>query len=117
VSARKFFLASLALAVVALFLQAKGVGLGNRVALLKAQAVQRIADRGGTSLTPEERNELGAQTEGYRHWGAVLQLCGAATAFTCAGFLIASTAKREPAWRSLTLALLLFYALSFFIFV
>jgi hypothetical protein len=44
-------------------------------------------------------------------------LCGAAMALTCLGFVTASAFRREPAWRSLTLALLLFYALSFFILV
>jgi hypothetical protein len=111
---RKFFLASLVLALVALFLQLTGLGLGSRGAFLRAEAVQRVADRGGGSLTAEERSQLKAQTDAYRHRGATAQCCGGAVALASIGFAITSVRKHEPAWRSLTFAVLFFYALSFF---
>ncbi len=114
---RKFFLVSLALALLALFLQLAGLAFGSRGASLRAQAVQRVADRGGGSLTAEERNELKAQTDAYRHRGAIAQCCGGAVALTSIGFAVMSARKKEPAWRSLTFAVLFIYALSLFMLV
>lgn len=113
----KLFLTSLGMALVALFLQFVGLSLESRATLLRAQVVQKLAVRGSASLTPEEQGNLKVQTDAYRHRAAIVRLCGAATAIASIGFVACSARRREPAWRSVTFAVLFIYAMSFFVLV
>jgi hypothetical protein len=114
---RKFFVLSLALAVIALALQLAGLRLVSRGKVLRAHAAQMLADRGGTSLTTEEKAEMRVQTDKSRRLGAIAQFCGVATILLSIVFAVVSTCRKEPVWQSLTLAVMICYVLSFFILV
>jgi hypothetical protein len=113
---RRWFIISLALAAVALYLQLWGMSYASHGSRLIARATQMVAER-GTSLTEDERAEIRSETAKAHRAGVIAQSSGAAFAMTSVGFMIASARKREPAWRSLMFAVLFCYAMSFFILV
>jgi len=113
---RRWFLISLAFAVVALCLQLLGMSYLSHGSRLRARATQMIAER-GTSLTEDERAEIRSGTTKSHRSGVIARLSGAVFATTSVGLMIASARKREPAWRPLTFAVLFFYVMSFFILV
>ena len=113
---RRWFIISLALAAVALYLQMSGMSYLSHGSRLRAQAAQTVAER-GTGLTEDERSEIRTETTRSHRTGMIAQSSGAVLAMTSVGFMITSARRREPAWRSLTFALLFFYVISFFILV
>jgi hypothetical protein len=102
VSIRRFFLVSLVLAGFAIGLElsaqaqfARGAGIVARSVVLPES--QRLAAR--------------SQAKIYRARGTVVAIVGFGFALAASGFVVASAQKHEPAWRSVTVALLVFYVM------
>ncbi len=99
---RRFFLVSLGLAVLAVGLDITAMSQYSRGAGVIAQAV---------SLPEGERVVAKSEAQKYRSRGTIISLVGLAFALVSLIFVIASARKHEPAWRSVTLAVLVFYVL------
>jgi hypothetical protein len=99
---RRFFLVSLGLAVVA-------VGL-HLAALHQFSSGARIIAR--SVVLPEgERVAARSEARAYSTRGTVVSFVGLTFALTSLAFVIVSARKHEPAWRSVTCALLVFYVM------
>ena len=107
-SIRRFFFVSFALAVVAVGLHFAALGQFSRGAQTIARAV---------TLSESERGAARLQAHGYSDRGAIIYYVGLVFALASLSFLIASARKHEPAWRSLTFALLAFYVMIQFVLV
>src|SRR6478736_3085311 len=99
---RRFFLVSLGLAVLA-------VG-SDMVAMSQYSRGARVIAR--SMILPEsERVAAKSEAQSYRSRGTVVSLVGLAFALASVGFVIVSARRHEPAWRSVTFALLFFYVM------
>jgi hypothetical protein len=99
---RRFFFISLVLAVVALGLHVTAMsqfsgGLGIR----------------GHAVTLPESDRAAARVEASRYSsrGLVIAYIGLPVALASLAFLVVSARRHEPAWRSVTFALLCFYVM------
>jgi hypothetical protein len=99
-SIRRFFLASLALAVLAVGLQGAALRHFSRGAQTIARAVES---------SDAAREDARAEANSLAHQGEVTAYIGMAVAVASVAFLVVSARRHEPAWRSVTLALLAFY--------
>jgi hypothetical protein len=97
---RRFFLVSLGLAVVA-------VGL-HMAALLQFSLGARVIAR-SVVLPESERSTARLEARSYSSRGAVVSLFGLSFALASLVFVIVSAREHEPAWRSVTFALLILY--------
>ncbi|MDB6035388.1 MAG: hypothetical protein JWM16_5726 [Verrucomicrobiales bacterium] len=99
---RRFFLVSIGLAFLAIGLDIAAMSQYSRGARAKARAV----------TSPEsERAVARSEAQTYRSLGTVISLVGLAFAAASLVFVIASARRHEPAWRSVTFALLFFYVM------
>lgn len=101
-SIRRFFLLSLRLAVLAVGLDMTALSLYSRGARVIAEAVV---------LRESERAVARSEAQTYRSRGTVISLAGLAFALASLILVIVSARKHEPAWRSVTFALLVFYVM------
>ena len=62
-------------------------------------------------LPESEREVAKSEAQTYRSRGTVISVMGLAFALASLVFVIASARKHEPAWRSVTFALLIFYVM------
>ena len=62
-------------------------------------------------LPEREREVARSAAHGYRTRGTVISVVGLAFALASLAFVTASARKHEPAWRSITFALLVFYVM------
>ena len=99
---RRFFLLSLGLAVFAVGFDMAGMSQYGRGAGVIARAVV---------LPESERAAAKAQAQIYRSRGTVISVVGLAFALASLVSVIVSARKHEPAWRSVTFALLIFYVM------
>lgn len=99
---RRFFLVSLGLAVLAVGLDMLGVSQYSCGARLVARAVV---------LPESERMVAKMEAQMYRSRGAVISVAGLAFALASLVFVVVSARKHEPAWRSVTFALLIVYVM------
>jgi hypothetical protein len=99
---------SLALAIVAVGLHLTALGQFSRGAQTIARAV---------TLSESERVAARQEASRCSGRGAVIGYTGLAFALASIGFVIASARRHEPAWRSLTFALLGFYVILQFVLV
>ena len=107
-SIRRFFLASLVLAVLAVGVHVEALRQFSRGAQTIARAV---------TLPESESTAARLEAGGYTsHGGAILRV-GYALALVSVGFVVASARRHEPAWRSLTIGLLIFYVMLQFVLV
>jgi hypothetical protein len=107
-SIRRFFFASLALAV---------IGVGLHLTALKQYSCGAYAIAQAATLSDSELLAARLDASRLSSRGAVVSSIGLAFAFASVGFVIVSARKHEPAWRSLTLGLLGFYVILQFISV
>ena len=107
-SGRRFFFISLAAAVLAVGLQGAALRQYSRGAQTIAFAVKS---------SESARREAKAEADRIASRGEVIAYAGIAVALASIGFVIASARRREPAWRSLTFALLCFYVMLHFTLV
>jgi hypothetical protein len=105
VKIRRFFFGSLFLAVVAIGLQLGAMSQVNRTD-------QAIAC--GVTLPESERAAARLEAKRFSRRAAPLAYLGLAFALASAIFVVMSARKREPAWRSVTFALLFFYVMLHF---
>jgi len=99
---RRFFLVSFGLAVLA-------VGL-DIAAMLQYSRGPRVIAR--AAVLPESQRVVAkSDAQSYRSRGTVISVVGLAFALASLVFVIASARKHEPAWRSLTFTLLVFYVM------
>ena len=105
---RAFFLASLALAVLA---------VGSRFAALGqiSQSGQIIA--ASASVPVQERSSLTARADKYLNRGYLIDLIGVAAALTSAGLIVISARRHELAWRPTCALLLGIYLLLWLVMV
>ena len=99
---RRFFLVSLGLAVLAVGFDMAALSQYSRGARVYARAVV---------LPESERVAAKSEAQTYRSRGTVVSLVGLAFALASLVFVIVSARKHEPAWRSVTVALLVFYVM------
>jgi len=99
---RRFFLLSLGLAVLAVGFDMAGMLQYSRGARVIARAVM---------LPESERVAAKAQAQIYRSRGTVISVVGLALALVSLVSVIVSARKHEPAWHSVTFALLIFYVM------
>jgi hypothetical protein len=93
---------SLVLAVLAVGLDMVAMSQYIRAARISALAVV---------LPESERVVAKSEAQTYRSRGTVVSLVGFAFALASLFFVIVSARKREPAWRSVIFALLVFYVM------
>jgi hypothetical protein len=105
---RRFFLLSLGLAVLAVGFDMTGMSQYSRGGGVIARAV---------TLPESERAAAKAKAQIYRSRGTVINIVGFAFALASLLFVIVSARKHEPAWRSATIGLLVFYALLQFVLI
>jgi len=115
-SRRRFFFVSLALAVIAIGLQFTALGQFGHGPEAIAREIKRASVR-GVSLSEQERTALKVEASRYSSRGIVIGCMGLAFALASIGFVVASARRHEPAWRSLTFALLFFYVMLQFMLV
>jgi hypothetical protein len=96
---RRFFFVSLGLAVLAVGLDMAGMSQYSRGARVIARAVV---------LPESERMTAKMEAQAYRNRGTVISVVGLAFALASLAFVVVSARKPEPAWRSVTFALLIF---------
>ena|SRR5436189_5317764 len=107
-SIRRLFLVSLALAVLAIGVHGAALRQFSRGASTIARAVTLSEfDRAAARLEADRCTSRG---------GAVLHI-GYAFALASVGFVVASARRHEPAWRSVTIGLLMFYVMLQFVLV
>ena len=94
------FLYSLGLAVLAIGFQMTALSESGRAAGAIARAV---------SLPESERVRVKAQAHTHFFRAVVIGVVGLASALTSLVFVIVSARRRERAWRSVTIALLIVY--------
>ena len=99
---RRFFLVSLGLAVLAVGLDMAGMSQYSRGARVVARAVV---------LPESERLAAKMEAQAYRSRGTVISVVGLIFALASLVFVVVSARKHEPAWRSVTFALLIFYVM------
>lgn len=99
-SIRRFFIVSLGLAVLAVGLDMAAMSQYGRGARVVARA---------TVLSESERAVAKSESQIYRSRGTAISIVGLAFALASLGCIIVSARKHEPAWRSVTFALLIFY--------
>ena len=99
---RRFFLISLASAILAVGLDITGLSLYSRGTSTIARAVV---------LSESERAVARSEARVHRSRGTVVSLVGFVFALASLALVIISAWKEEPAWRSLTVALLFFYVI------
>ena len=107
-SIRRFFLVSLALAVLAVGVHGVALRQFSRGAQTIARAV---------ALSESERAAAGIEAHRYTSDGGAILFVGYALALVSVGFVVASARRHEPAWRSLTIGLLMFYVMLQFVVV
>jgi hypothetical protein len=105
---RRFSLASLALAVLAVGLQVTAMAHYSRGAQTIAQ---------GANLPQKAQAALSVEARNYASRGQVIAGIGIAFAVTSVGFAVMSGRRHEPAWRPLTLVLLALYLMLQFVSV
>jgi hypothetical protein len=99
---RRFFLVSLGLAVLAVGFDMVGMSQYSRGAGVEARAVV---------LPESDRMAAKMEAQTYRSRGTVISVVGLVFALASLVFVIVSARKHEPAWRSVTFALLGFYVM------
>jgi len=93
------------------------IAVGLRFAAME-QFDQGMRSRARALTVAEaEKATLKAGAGSYSRRGGVFDCIGVAFALTSVGFVIASARRREPAWRSLTGALLVLYVMLLFVLV
>ena len=107
-SIRRFFIASLALAIVAVGLHLTSLSQTSRDSRTIARAV---------TLSESERVAARVDAQVYFNRGGVIGCIGLVIALASLVFVVVSARKREPAWRSVTFALLFIYVMLQFAFV
>lgn len=101
-SIRRCFLWSLVLAILAVGFDMAAMSQYSRGARAIARAVV---------LPESERVAAKSQAQIYRERGTIVSVAGLVFALVSLVFVIVSARKHEPAWRSVTVALLTFYVL------
>lgn len=101
-SIRRFFIVSLGLAILAVSLDMTAMSQYSRGARVIARAVV---------LPENERAFAKSEAQTYRSRGTAISIVGLVFAVASLAFVIASARKHEPAWRSVTFALLIFYVM------
>lgn len=99
---RTFFYVSLGLAVVAVGLHMTALWQFSRGARVIARSVV---------LPESERATARLEARSYSSRGTVVSLVGLAFALASLICVVVSARKHEPAWRSVTVALLVFYVM------
>src|SRR5689334_23139413 len=112
-SIRIFFFVSLMLAILAVGSHVAAIREFGRGSSTIARAFTRPA------ATPSKSDHSGAKSEARRSIsrGGVFIYVGYALALSSVGFVFASARRHEPAWRSLTISLLIFYVMMQFVMV
>lgn len=102
---RSFFMASLALAVIAVGLHAAALSQYGQAARSIASAI--------TQPESAESERAAAKQAGrvYRERGDTMAIIGLGIALASLALVVVSGRRHEPAWRSITVALLVFYLL------
>lgn len=101
-SIRRYFLLSLLLSVLAVGLDMAGMSYYSHGARIRARAITSPgSDRGAAEI----------EARAYRTRGTFISVFGLMLALSSLFFVVVSARKHEPAWRSVTVALLIFYAL------
>ena len=99
---RRFFIVSLGLAVIAIGLHVAALSQYGHGARAIARAVTQ----------PESERTLAKPTaREYRERGSVIAIAGLGVALASIVFVVVSARRHEPAWRSVTVAFLVFYLL------
>ena len=99
---RRFFIASLGLAVIALGLHVAALSQYSHGARVVARSVtQPESERAITKL----------DARAYRERGSVVAIAGLVFALASLVFVVLSARRHEPAWRSVTVAFLVLYVL------
>ena len=99
---RRYFLWSLMLAIFAVGFDMTAMSQYSRGARVIARSV---------ALPESERIAAKSLAQTCRERGTVVSIVGLSLALTSLGFVIVSARKHEPAWRSVTVALLTFNVL------
>ena len=99
---RRYFIASLVLAILAVGLDMAGMSQYSHGGSIIARSVL---------LPTAERVAAKLEAQMYRSRGTFVSVVGLALALVSLVFVIGSSRKHEPAWRSATYALLIFYVL------
>ena len=105
---RRFFLISLALVVLAIVAHCAALRDFSRGTSTMARAV---------TLSASERATARLDADRYSNRGGVILYVGYALALFSVGFVVVSARRHEPAWRSLTISLLIFYGMMQFVLV
>ena len=99
---RRFFLLSLGLAILSVGLDMTAMALYKRGGGIQARSV----------VLPEaERGAAKSEAHAYRTAGTVISVAGLSLALASLVFVVISAAKHEPAWRSATIVVLVFYVM------
>lgn len=107
-NARRFFLAALLAAVIAVLLHVAALGQFSQGLAQRAQAA---------SLGEPERAAAKALAEGCSVRGHVAMYAGLAFAFASAAFAIKSARRQEPARRAIVIGVLACYGLLHFVLI
>jgi hypothetical protein len=99
---RRFFLCSVALAILAVGFDMTAMSQYSRGARVIARAVV---------LPESERVAAKSEAQIYRERGTIVSVVGLFFALASLVFVIVSARKHEPAWRSVTVVLLTLYVL------
>jgi hypothetical protein len=99
---RRFFLTSLVFAILAIVLEMACMSQYSRAGHVLAR---------GFLLPESERTTARVKAETYRRRGTIIGIAGLGFALTSLGLAALSARKHEPAWHSITIALLIFYGM------
>jgi hypothetical protein len=99
---RAYCLASVRLAVAAIYVHVLSLGEASKGMKLYARAVV---------ATESQKESLKVEAKPYANRSGTIALSGLCLAIGSVVCLIVSFKKREPAWRSISCALLVFYVL------
>ena len=101
-SIRKYFLLSLLFAVLAVGLEMASMSQRTQGARIRVRAVVSAeTDRTAAALT----------ADAYRARGTAISLLGLVLAVSSLLLVVTSARKHEPAWRSITVAWIIFYGM------
>jgi hypothetical protein len=88
-----------------------GFAIGLELAA-QAQFARGVGIVARSVVLPEsQRLPARSQSKIYRARGTAVAIVGFGFALAASGFVVASARKHEPAWRSVTVALLVFYVM------
>ena len=105
---RRFFFASVVLAILAIGLHLAGMSQVSRGVQIRAHAV---------ILAESDRAAAKVEASRFSNRGVVLGYVGVPFALASVGFAVASARRREPARRSIVLGLLICYVMLQFVLV